>query len=375
MISRRKRYRFPEVQRIAGVIILWTFLILVGCSSVVQQVRTSLGLDPEQGLEMALTRTPAQWEEAKARAAAVDPKVTKGMKLNRDPALNKRLQTMVDRLQAVSHAPQIPFRIKIIESEQINAFNTGGELVYVYTGLINDVKSDDELAGILAHEMGHGIGAHLQREQRSMFLPSIGAAITSIALQNKNADQVIGLVNQAASSGYSRRHEREADILAVVYTYRAGYNPLSFEDFFQRIRKRADQVKQKKEKGLRKNYVAYQQTAQNLERKKRDFAISNSNLQKHPHSRQARNQFQRARVNLQKGKKEHDRQYMRYQKSYQSYAQAVSQLFPIFQSHPADPERVDIITSTYQYLKGEIPLAQTPSSVQYIMPVVEKIGR
>jgi len=342
---------------------------------VVQLVKTSLGLNPEQGLEMALTRTPAQWEEAKSRAAAVDPKVTKGMKLNRDPALNKRLQTMVDRLQVVSHAPQIPFRVKIIESEQINAFNTGGELVYVYTGLINDVKSDDELAGILAHEMGHGIGAHLQREQRSMFLPSIGVALTSIALQNKNADQVIGLVNQAASSGYSRRHEREADILSVVYTYRAGYNPLSFEDFFQRIRKRADQVKQKKEKGLRKNYVAYQQTAQNLEQKKRDYAISNSNLQKHPNSRQARNQFQQAQINLQKEKKEHDRQYMRYQKSYQSYAQAVSQLFPIFQSHPADPERVNIITKTYQYIKGEIPLAQTPSSVQYIMPVVEKIGR
>jgi len=375
MISQSKRYRFPEAQKITRVIVLWVFLSLVGCSSMVQQVKTSLGLNPEQGLEMALTRTPAQWEEAKARAAEVDPKVTKGMQLNRDPALNKRLQTMVDRLRAVSHAPQVPFRVKIIESEQINAFNTGGELVYVYTGLINDVQSDDELAGILAHEMGHGIGAHLQREQRSMFLPSIGAALTSIALQNNNADQVIGLVNQAVSSGYSRRHEREADILSVVYTYRAGYNPLSFEDFFQRIRKRADQVKQKKEKGLRKNYVSYQQTAQTLERRKRDYAISNSNLQKYPHSHQARNQFQRARVNLQKGKKEHDRQYMSYQQSYQSYAQAVSQLFPIFQSHPDDPERVDIITKTYQYLKGQIPLAQTPPSVQYIMPVVGKIGR
>ena len=375
MNSRRQKYRFLEAQRLACVIILWNFLILVGCTSVIQQVKTSLGLNPEQGLEMALTRTPAQWEEAKSRAAAVDPKVTKGMQLNRDPALNKRLQAMVDRLQAVSHAPQVPFRVKIIESEQINAFNTGGELVYVYTGLINDVQSDDELAGILAHEMGHGIGAHLQREQRSMFLPSIGAALTSIALQNNNADQVIGLVNQAVSSGYSRRHEREADILSVVYTYRAGYNPLSFEDFFQRIRKRADQEKQKKEKGLRKNYVAYQQTAQILEKEKQEYTLSKRYLQENPRSSEARSRFQQAQINLQKVKNENDRQYMRYEQAYQSYAQSVSQLFPIFQSHPADPERVDIITKTYQYLKGEIPLAQTPSSVQYIMPVVEKIGR
>lgn len=62
--------------------------------------------------------------------------------------------------------------------------------------------SDDELADILAHKMGHGIGVYLQKEQCSTFLPFVGSVLTSAALGNKNADQVIGLLNQAVSLGY-----------------------------------------------------------------------------------------------------------------------------------------------------------------------------
>lgn len=66
------------------------------------------------------------------------------------------------------------------------------------------------------------------------------------------------MVNQAVSSGYSGRHEREADILAVVYTNKAGFNPLNFGDFFNRINKKVNEIKKEQEKGLRKEYRSYQ---------------------------------------------------------------------------------------------------------------------
>lgn len=351
------------------------FLTTVGCSPVLEEVKSSLGFRPEQELAQALTRGPDQWQGAQSQAAAVDSKVTEGQRVNKDPALNARLQKMVDRLRAVSHAPSIPFKVKIIDSDQINAFNTGGELLYVYTGLINYVESDDELAGIMAHEMAHGLGAHIQREQSSMFLPALGALLTSAALQNKNADQVIGLVNQAISSGYSRRHEREADILAVVYTSRAGYNPLSFEDFFQRISQEANKVKAEKEQGLRQVYGLYQQSAQNLDQEKRAYLLTSQDLQKNPTSQEAKNRRQKAQDRLQQAQKRHDQQHLKYQQTAQSYAQSISQLFPIFRSHPPDPERIDIVTKTYDYLQGKITLEQTPLSVQYVLTVLKDIEK
>jgi predicted Zn-dependent protease len=368
-------WKAPNAKRIAISLVMGMLLVLTGCQAVIEQVKSSLGTDPEQELQVALTRTPAQWREARSLAASVDPKVTEGQKLNQDPAMNQRLQAMVDRLKAVSHAPEIPFRVKIIESKQINAFNTGGELLYVYTGLINYVGSDDELAGILAHEMAHGIAAHLQRERRSMLLPSLGALLTSIALQSRDADQVIGLVNQAISSGYSRRHEREADILAVLYTYRAGYNPLSFEDFFRRISRQAKSVKQEKESGLRQVYGLYQQTSRKLEQARQANAASQQYFKKHPNSPAARDRLQRTQQDLKAVQQEHGQQYQRYKKAYQSYAQSIAELFPFFQSHPSDPERINIVTSTYQFLKSERSLSRTPSQVQYVMQVVERIGK
>jgi len=373
MPQKKKWNAFKELRGIVCVLVFWTFLALSGCSVLSQQVKTSLGLDPKQELEEALTRTPDQWQEVRSQAAAVDPKVTEGQSLNKDPALNQKLQAMVDRLRAVSHAPQIPFRVKIIESKQINAFNTGGELLYVYTGLINYVKSDDELAGILAHEMAHGIGAHLQREQRSMFLPSIGAALANVALKNQTADQVIGLTNEALSSGYSRRHEREADILAVVYTYRAGYNPLSFEEFFKRISQQASEVKQEKEKELRQSYANFQQTGRELEQENQNYAVAYQRFQANPGSPGLRQQLEQAKKQLEKSQTRHNNQSQQYQQVYQSYAQSIDQIFPIFQSHPSDPERIDIVTKTFEYLKNEIPLAQTPSSVQYVIEAVAEV--
>jgi predicted Zn-dependent protease len=372
MHQNKKRGYFEKVLAIIWISLF--YLTLAGCSSVVRQVKTSLGLDPQQELEAALTRTPEQWQEAVSRAAEADPKVTEGQHLNKDTALNQRLQTMVDRLRAVSHAPEIPFRVKIIESEQINAFNTGGELLYVYTGLIDYVKSDDELAGILAHEMGHGIGAHLQREQRSMLIPTtLSAVLTKVALQSHTADQLIGLANQALSSGYSRRHEREADILAVVYTYRAGYNPLGFEKFFERMSQQADQVKQQEEKQLRKNYASFQQAAKNLQQKKQNYALSYRSYQTNPNSPGVYQQLQQAKNQLDESQDQHDSQYQQYERAYQRYAQSISQMFPIFQSHPSDPERIDIVTKTLKYLKKEIPLSKTPASVQYVISAVEEV--
>ena len=160
----------------------------------------------------------------------------------------------------------------------------------------------------------------------------------------------------------------------MVYTNKAGFNPLSFEDFFNRINKKASEVKKEQEKGLRKEYRSYQIADQKEKQGKIDYERYSNLFQSNPSS-SIRKELQRAKKRWQSARKTREKKFVNYQKAYQSYATAISQFFPIFQSHPSDPERIVIVSKTYQYLKGEISLQSTPSSVHYVMEVLKKLEK
>jgi predicted Zn-dependent protease len=133
---------------------------------------------------------------------------------------------------------KVPFTIKVIDSDEINAFALPGGFFYVNSGLILNADEEAELAGVMAHEIAHVCAHHAAREMTRQNYAQIG----SIPLIFIGGWTGVG-VYEAASLGvpvafmqFSREFETQADYLGVQYMYRAGYDPQAFITFFEKIR-------------------------------------------------------------------------------------------------------------------------------------------
>ncbi len=157
-----------------------------------------------------------------------------------------KLEALVKKLGAASPRPGIDYTIKVIEDPDINAFTLPGGHVYVYRGLLDFVASDDELAGVLAHELGHNARLHAlrgQKKAKKLNWVSLAAMAAMMAGGQNGANiaqfsqfAVIGALN-----GYGVNLEKEADASAVETMRRAGYNPSALVTFMQRLQEREKQ--------------------------------------------------------------------------------------------------------------------------------------
>jgi len=162
---------------------------------------------------------------------AIDTKLAKENRF----LVNERVQNIGARLVQVCDRKNIPYHFRTIQNDQINAFATCGGYVYVYTGLINKVDSDDELAGVIAHEIAHIVARDSVRMMQNQILYSIPA---SILFSNGRYPAIQKAVDTLFTLGmlkYSRREELQADTLAATYTYRAGFNPQGIITFFRKL--------------------------------------------------------------------------------------------------------------------------------------------
>ena len=120
----------------------------------------------------------------------------------------------------------------IVNDKSVNAFNLPGGLVYVNAGLIAEADSLDELAGVLAHEIGHGSARH----GTQLMTRAYGYNALAGLLLGRNPSQGKQILAQVVGAGvinnYSRGAELEADRLGVRYTYAAGYDPAGMVDFY-----------------------------------------------------------------------------------------------------------------------------------------------
>ena len=131
----------------------------------------------------------------------------------------------------------MPFTIKVIDSDEINAFALPGGFFYVNSGLILNADEEAELAGVMAHETAHVCAHHAVREMTRMNYAQLG----TIPLIFIGGWTGYGIY-EAASIGipitfmkFSREFESQADYLGVQYMYRAGYDPQAFITFFEKI--------------------------------------------------------------------------------------------------------------------------------------------
>jgi predicted Zn-dependent protease len=164
------------------------------------------------------------------------------MHLVRDPELHAYVNRVVQNLVIHSDA-QIPFTVKIVKNDEVNAFSLPGGILYVNTGLIAAAPDEATFAGILAHEIAHVAARHATRALtrrmlfRMAYVPMMfmtgGAAI---AMNNAT-----GFVVPIANMKFSRDSEREADLLGLEYVYAAGYDPGAFVQFFETVQSRMKQ--------------------------------------------------------------------------------------------------------------------------------------
>ncbi|QDR78935.1 M48 family metallopeptidase [Sporomusa termitida] len=140
-----------------------------------------------------------------------------------DAALQARIARIGTRLVAVSERKDLTYSFKVLNSKDVNALAAPGGFVYIFKGLVDYMPSDEELAGVIGHEIGHIVRRHSVKQIEKSLAVSVlfGAAFGDRGplLQN--------LAQNAIMAGYSRKDEREADQQGFKQTHLAGYNPYS----------------------------------------------------------------------------------------------------------------------------------------------------
>ncbi|MGF1474002.1 MAG: M48 family metalloprotease [Geminicoccaceae bacterium] len=147
-----------------------------------------------------------------------------------------------ERLKANSELPDLDFTFTVLNSEVVNAFALPGGYIYISRGLLALAENEAEMAGVLAHEIGHVTARHSALRDRSAKVGGIfanAAAIGSAILFGGEAGQVVGQLAgvgaQATVQGFSRSQELEADQLGVRYLSRTGYDPNAMSSFLEKL--------------------------------------------------------------------------------------------------------------------------------------------
>ena len=162
--------------------------------------------------------------------------VERQAKIIDDPIIAEYVNRIGQNLVRNSDA-KVPFTIKVLDSEEVNAFALPGGFFFVNAGLILKADTEAELAGVMAHEIAHVAARHGTRQATRGELAQI-MTIPLIFMGGWTGDAIrqgAGLVIPMGFLQLSRGFEREADYLGLQYLYKSGYDPTAFVDFFEKI--------------------------------------------------------------------------------------------------------------------------------------------
>jgi predicted Zn-dependent protease len=153
-----------------------------------------------------------------------------------DPVVAEYVNRIGQNLVRNSDA-KVPFTIKVIDSEEVNAFALPGGFFFVNTGLILKADNEAELAGVMAHEIAHVAARHGTRQATRGEIANL-ASIPLIFMggwTGYGVRQAASILIPAGFLRFSRAFESEADLLGLQYMYKTGYDPTAFVDFFEKI--------------------------------------------------------------------------------------------------------------------------------------------
>ncbi|MBN1569352.1 MAG: M48 family metalloprotease [Acidobacteria bacterium] len=176
-------------------------------------------------------------EKEVALGAEVAAEFEQTSRLVEDPVITEYVDRIGQNIIKNSDA-KVPFHIKVVDTDEVNAFAFPGGYFYINKGLILAARSESELAGVMAHEISHVVARHAtERMSKGQYLqfaaiPAlfVGGYWAQMGIQN-----ALGLGINLELLGITRESEREADQLGIQYLWNAGYDPNAFVSFFEKM--------------------------------------------------------------------------------------------------------------------------------------------
>lgn len=174
-------------------------------------------------------------EEEWQLGTELEKEIASQMTLVNDDVALAYVNEIGQRIVAQTELSNVPWKFHIVASPDINAFNIPGGHVYVNTGLILAAKNTSELAGVMAHEVSHGVARHATERISTSYGLNLGAGL----LLGDNPSAIKQIAAQIAATGvvakFSRSDEEEADRLGVRYMYDASYAPEGMARMFEEL--------------------------------------------------------------------------------------------------------------------------------------------
>ena len=197
--------------------------------------------------------------------------IEKSTRFITDPVIDEYVNRIGQNIVKNSDC-KVPFTIKVIDSDEINAMALPGGFFYVNSGLILAADEEAELAAVMAHETAHVCAHHAAREMTRANYAQIGMVplimMTGYTWTGYGIYEAAQLAIPITFLQFSRDFEQQADYLGVQYMYRAGYDPQAFISFFEKI-----QALEKRKPGLvAKAFSDHPQTPDRIEHTQEEIA-------------------------------------------------------------------------------------------------------
>jgi len=166
---------------------------------------------------------------------SIDLQVQKEYKFSGDPLQQKRVEDIGKKIATVSDRKEIDYHFQVLQDDQVNAVSLPGGYIYVNSGLLDKASNDDELACVLAHEVGHIVARHSIKKLQAMQGYSVLRLLVAVAPGTGEVGNAADVAFTQFLLGYSREDELLADQLGARYARLAGYDPHGMVTFLTKL--------------------------------------------------------------------------------------------------------------------------------------------
>ena len=207
-------------------------------------------------------------EEEKQLGAKFAAEIEKQLTVVNDPEVQAYVDQMGKKLLTGAREVNFDYVFKVVKDDTVNAFAVPGGYIYLQTGLLKAAETEEEIAGVVAHEINHVVARHSTRQLTQQH----GYALLLQLILGKDpglVTQIAGsLVGKAGALAYSRGMESQADFLGVETMHKAGYNPEGILKFFQKL----DSMNKRDPNALARFFSSHPMTADRIEEVKKEIA-------------------------------------------------------------------------------------------------------
>ena len=209
--------------------ILLSFFLLLGLPAL-----TGCSINPATG-QSSFTGLMSESEEVRLGREAHPQILAEFGGEYRDAELQQYIDSLGQLLARASDRPNLQYTFTVLDSPVVNAFATPGGYIYITRGLLALANSEAEVAGVLAHEIGHVAARHAAERQSQAVLASLPGIFAGVLTGSDALAGAVGAGGAAYLQSYSRDQEYQADVLGVRYLSRTNYDPYGMASFLAQL--------------------------------------------------------------------------------------------------------------------------------------------